>query len=107
MNSATRYALIFDVDGVIADTEPLSMYATKYTFEQLHDLTPTPEDSLAFMGSTAPIFFQGIADRYDLTIDLDRVIALHDELFLGDRSRSVGRLVESDDDNTLATGDFA
>lgn len=76
------YALIFDVDGVIADTEPLSMRAWTREFQDLHGVTVSVKDHLPFTGMTATKHAEGIAAQYGLSIDVGEMVAAHRELFL-------------------------
>lgn len=76
------YALIFDVDGVIADTEPLSMRAWTREFQDMHGVTVNVEDHLPFTGMAATKHAEGIAAQYGLSIDVEEMAAAHCELFL-------------------------
>ena len=76
------FALIFDVDGIIADTEPLSMRASNRAFYDLHGLTLTEADHLPYMGATARKHAEGIAAKHGLAIDTGELIAAHHENFL-------------------------
>lgn len=69
------YGLIFDVDGVIADTEPLSTRATNQTFWDLYKVSIKADDSLAFMGATTEMHLLGIATKYNVSIDLEQALA--------------------------------
>lgn len=71
------YALIFDVDGVIADTEPLSMRAWSRDFEKVHGVSVTKEDHLAFTGMSAEKHVEGVAGRFGLSVDVEQMIATH------------------------------
>ncbi|MCH8203606.1 MAG: HAD family phosphatase [Candidatus Hydrogenedentes bacterium] len=76
------YALIFDVDGVIADTEPLSTRASSRAFYDLHGVTVKEKDHLAYMGTTAIKHAEGIAAQYGLAIDTGELVAAHRDNFL-------------------------
>lgn len=86
------YALIFDVDGVIADTEPLSMRASNRAFFDLHGITVKEKDHLPYMGTTAIKHAEGIAAQYGLAIDADEVVAAHRDNFL-EELKEAGDLV--------------
>lgn len=76
------FALIFDVDGVITDTEPLSMRAWSRAFLDLHGLTLTAADHLPYLGTTARKHAEGIAAKHGRAIDMGELIAAHQENFL-------------------------
>ena len=76
-------ALIFDVDGVLADTEPISVRTLNRAFKKEHDLDVRDEDSIPFMGRTAAKHVIGIAKQYGVydTADIPHMIQLHEDLF--------------------------
>ena len=76
------FALILDVDGVIADTEPLSRRASTQAFNDLHSVTLKDSDHLPFMGTTATKHAEGIAAAYGLSIDTEEVVSAHREHFI-------------------------
>lgn len=76
------FALILDVDGVIADTEPLSRRASTQAFNDLHNVTLKDSDHLPFMGTTATKHAEGIAAAYGLSIDTEEVVSAHREHFI-------------------------
>ncbi len=76
------YALIFDVDGVIADTEPLSMRASSRAFHDLHGITVTEADHLPYVGMTTWRHTEGIAAKHGLAIDTGELVAAQRENFL-------------------------
>lgn len=86
------YGLIFDVDGVIADTEPLSTKATNQTFWDLFKVAIKEEDSLAFMGATTEIHLLGIATKYNLSIDLEQALSKKQSFFF-DALENAGSLI--------------
>jgi HAD superfamily hydrolase (TIGR01509 family) len=69
------------VDGVIADTEPLSTKATSQTFWDLYKVAIKNEDSLAFMGATSEMHVLGIATQYNISIDLEQTLAAKQTIF--------------------------
>lgn len=87
------YALIFDVDGVIADTEPLSSRACSAAFYEHHGVAIPEEHHLEFMGATAQRHAEGIAARHRLRIDTPTIVATHQSNFLDELGRSDGSLV--------------
>jgi HAD superfamily hydrolase (TIGR01509 family) len=76
-------ALIFDVDGVLADTEPISVRTLNRAFKQEHGITVRDEDSIPYMGRTAAKHVTGIAKQYGIhdTADIPALIQLHEDLF--------------------------
>jgi beta-phosphoglucomutase-like phosphatase (HAD superfamily) len=65
------WALIFDVDGVVADTEALNAKASVLMFEQLYGVTVRPEDFRPFVGTGDERYCEGVAERYGVEIDTD------------------------------------
>lgn len=47
------YGLIFDVDGLLADTEPVVAKASIDMFQELYGVTVTEEDFRPFIGTGA------------------------------------------------------
>ena len=76
------YGLIFDVDGVIADTEALSCRACSDAFYQLHGIVVPEEDHLAFKGATARKHAEGIARMYGVSINAIELVSAHEANFL-------------------------
>jgi HAD superfamily hydrolase (TIGR01509 family) len=68
------YGLIFDVDGVIADTEPVNARVTIRVLEDMFDLSGVrPEDFEAGIGKGAEKYVQTGADAHGLTLTDDQV----------------------------------
>lgn len=63
------WALVFDVDGVIADTEALNARASVLMFRQLYGLTVQPEDFQPFVGTGDERYVEGVAEKYGVAID--------------------------------------
>ena len=63
------WALIFDVDGVVADTEALNARASVLMFQQLYGVTVQPEDFQPFIGTGDERYVEGVAEKYDVQID--------------------------------------
>ena len=76
------YGLIFDVDGVIADTERLSEEATIAMFNELYDIEPLPEDFIPFIGTGAVRYIEGVADMYGIEVDIDKAVQKRTDNFL-------------------------
>jgi cytidine deaminase len=67
-------ALIFDVDGVIADTEVLNARASVRMFQQLYGVDVQPEDFRPFVGTGDERYVEGVADKYDVEIDTEAAV---------------------------------
>lgn len=63
------YALIFDVDGVVADTEVLNARASVMMFRELYGVAVHPEDFRPFVGTGDERYVEGVAEQYGVTID--------------------------------------
>ncbi len=61
--------MVFDVDGVIADTESLNARASVEMFQQLYGVTVQPEDFRPFVGTGDERYVEGVAEKYAVTID--------------------------------------
>lgn len=68
------YGLIFDVDGVIADTEPVNAKVTIRVLTDMFDLSGVrPEDFDAGIGKGAEKYVQAGADAHGLTLTDEQV----------------------------------
>ncbi len=67
-------ALIFDVDGVIADTEVLNARASVLMFQQLYGVEVQPEDFRPFVGTGDERYVEGVAEKYGVDIDTDAAV---------------------------------
>lgn len=61
--------VIFDMDGVLADSEPLINAAAIAMFRE-SGLVVQPEDFLPFVGAGEERYIGGVAEKYHFTIDL-------------------------------------
>jgi HAD superfamily hydrolase (TIGR01509 family) len=61
--------MIFDVDGVVADTEALNARASVLMFQQLYGVDVQPEDFRPFVGTGDERYVQGVAEKYGVAID--------------------------------------
>jgi len=68
------WALIFDVDGVVADTEALNARASVLMFRELYGVTVQPEDFRPFVGHGDERYCEGVAEQYGVTIDTQAVV---------------------------------
>jgi HAD superfamily hydrolase (TIGR01509 family) len=66
-------AVIFDMDGVIVDSEPYSMQALIEVLRE-HGIDPTPEDLHRSYGRTIREDFAHYFRKYEVTADLDAAI---------------------------------
>ena len=80
--------LIFDVDGVLADTEPISVRTLNQAFNDLHGVILTNDDSLEYMGATAQRHVGGLVQKYELDADVEELIALHESLFINELAQT-------------------
>ncbi|MBM3290275.1 MAG: HAD family phosphatase [Candidatus Hydrogenedentes bacterium] len=69
-----RYGLIFDMDGVLADTESLIARASIDMFRDLYNADLTPEDFRPFIGTGAVRYVEGPAQALGIAIELDRAL---------------------------------
>lgn len=68
------WALIFDVDGVVADTEALNARASVLMFQELYGVTVQPEDFRPFVGHGDERYCEGVAEKYGVTIDTQAAV---------------------------------
>lgn len=76
-----EFALVFDVDGVIADTEALNARASVAMFEQLYGVKVQPEDFRPFVGRGDERYVEGVAEKYGIKIDTQRAVQRRAENF--------------------------
>lgn len=69
-----RWAVIFDVDGVVADTEVLNARASVMMFEELYDTQVQPEDFREFVGTGDERYVEGVAEKYGVDIDTEAAV---------------------------------
>lgn len=69
-----RYGLIFDMDGVLADTEPLIARASIDMFRELYKVELTADDFRPFIGTGAVRYVEGPAQALGIAIDLDHAL---------------------------------
>ncbi len=74
-------ALIFDVDGVIAETEVLNARASVLMFEQLYGVEVRPEDFQPFVGTGDERYVEGVAEKYGVEIDTQAAVQRRAESF--------------------------
>jgi cytidine deaminase len=75
------WAIIFDVDGVIADTEALNARASALMFAELYGVTVQPEDFYPFIGTGDERYVEGVAEKYGVAIDTEAAVQRRAENF--------------------------
>ncbi len=74
-------AVIFDMDGVLTDSEPLICAAATAMFQE-RGLTVRPEDFNPFVGTGENRYLGGVAEKYGLRLDIPSAKARTYELYL-------------------------
>jgi HAD superfamily hydrolase (TIGR01509 family) len=77
----TPWALIFDVDGVLADTEALNARASAMMFAELYGVTVQPADFYPFIGTGDERYVEGVAEKYGVAIDTEAAVRRRAENF--------------------------
>ena len=76
------HGLVFDVDGVLGDTEGLSVIATTRMFKDLYNLDVQPEDYIPFIGTGAELYCIGPGKKYGVDIDVALAVETRHKYFL-------------------------
>jgi HAD superfamily hydrolase (TIGR01509 family) len=74
-------AVVFDMDGVLTDSEPLINAAAIEMFREL-GLQVRPEDFVPFVGTGEDRYIGGVAELYQLTLDLPKAKRRTYEIYL-------------------------
>ncbi len=74
-------AVIFDMDGVLTDSEPLICTAACAMFRE-HGLRVQPEDFAPFVGTGENSYLGGVAKKYQFTLDIPSAKKRTYELYL-------------------------
>jgi len=74
-------AVIFDMDGVLADSEPLINKAAIAMFKE-KGLVVQPEDFLPFVGAGEDRYIGGVAEKYHFELDLPQAKKRTYEIYL-------------------------
>lgn len=82
------WALVFDVDGVVADTEVLNARASVLMFEQLYGVTVQAGDFVPFVGTGDERYVEGVAEKHGVEIETQRAV--------DKRARNFFELLESE-----------
>ncbi len=75
-------AVIFDVDGVLVNSEPFICEAACRMFQANYGVTVQPEDFLPFVGTGENRFIGGVAEKYGIELDLSRDKATTYDIYL-------------------------
>ena len=79
--------IIFDMDGVLCDSEPFIAEAAGRMFAERHGLTVKPDDFRSFIGTGEDRFLGGVAEKYgvglDMPADKDRTYAIYLDIIRG------------------------
>jgi HAD superfamily hydrolase (TIGR01509 family) len=75
-------AVIFDMDGVLADTESLIADATIRMFKDCYDVALTVENFRPFIGTGAVRYVEGPAEAAGINVDLDQALQVRHDNFV-------------------------
>ena len=64
--------IIFDMDGVLCDSEPFIYEAARRMFVETYGVNPTEEDFYPFVGAGEDRFIGGPAEKYGIRLDAAR-----------------------------------
>ncbi|MCU0771137.1 MAG: HAD-IA family hydrolase [Verrucomicrobia bacterium] len=65
-------AVIFDMDGVLCESEPFIAEAACRMFAETHGVRVTPEDFRPYVGTGEDRFLGGVAEKFGVTLTLPR-----------------------------------
>jgi HAD superfamily hydrolase (TIGR01509 family) len=72
MNLVPIHGVVFDMDGVLCDSEPFICEAAMTMFLRQHGARVVAEDFAPFVGAGENRYLGGVAEKYGLTLDLER-----------------------------------
>ena len=79
--------IIFDMDGVLCDSEPFICKAATKMFAERYSLTVKREDFLPFVGAGEDRYLGGVAEKYGISLalpdDKERTYAIYLEIIKG------------------------
>jgi beta-phosphoglucomutase len=64
-------AIVFDMDGVLCDSEPFICEAAVQMFKEQHGVVVRHEDFVPFVGTGENRYLGGVAERYGVDLNLD------------------------------------
>ncbi|SHF11217.1 haloacid dehalogenase superfamily, subfamily IA, variant 3 with third motif having DD or ED/haloacid dehalogenase superfamily, subfamily IA, variant 1 with third motif having Dx(3-4)D or Dx(3-4)E [Fodinibius roseus] len=73
--------IIFDMDGVIVDSEPIHMKIEQELFHEL-GLEITTEEHWQYVGTSAHEMWEDIIDKYQLPVSADKILAEKQQRYL-------------------------
>jgi HAD superfamily hydrolase (TIGR01509 family) len=74
-------AVLFDMDGVIADTEYAVAQATIDMFKELYGVEVKKDDFLPFVGTGGRSYIKGVAEKYKISFDMDKALKIREKNF--------------------------
>jgi len=79
--------VIFDMDGVLCDSEPFICEAACRMFSERYGVSVRPEDFLPFVGAGEDRYLGGVAEKYGISLSLpddkDRTYAIYLDIIKG------------------------
>jgi beta-phosphoglucomutase len=72
--------VLFDMDGVLTDSEPFICKAAVMMFREL-GYEVTPDDFIPFVGMGENRYIGGVAEKYGISVDIEKVKARTYEIF--------------------------
>jgi HAD superfamily hydrolase (TIGR01509 family) len=72
--------VLFDMDGVLSDSEPFICKAAIMMFSEI-GLQVRPEDFKPFVGTGENMYIGGVAEKYNLKVDIEKVKARTYEIY--------------------------
>ncbi|HZZ41822.1 MAG TPA: HAD-IA family hydrolase [Tepidisphaeraceae bacterium] len=72
MNYPPLRGIIFDLDGVLSDSEPFIKRAAMQMFREGYHLEVKPEDFVPFFGAGEDRFIGGVAEKYGVKLTMPR-----------------------------------
>jgi len=73
--------ILFDMDGVLSDSEPFICKAVIMMFAEI-GLNVSPEDFRPFVGTGENRYIGGVAEKYNLKVEIEKVKARTYEIYL-------------------------